>query len=85
MIAGARSSAAGGGADAVRRAGPSGHSSTVGPSSSTARHAQAAAMEDFLTTYLATVTSDQHAAWEMLTPAFQEESGGFGLQRSGAR
>ena len=35
-------------------------------------------MEDFLTTYLATVTSDRQAAWEMLTPAYQAASGGFG-------
>ena len=35
-------------------------------------------MEDFLTTYLATVTSDRKAAWDMLTPAYQAASGGFG-------
>ena len=39
---------------------------------------QAQAMEDFITTYLATVTSDRQAAWEMLTPAYQAASGGFG-------
>jgi hypothetical protein len=35
-------------------------------------------MESFITTYLATVTSDQHASWQMLTPAFQKASHGFG-------
>jgi serine/threonine protein kinase len=36
------------------------------------------AMEQFLDTYMSTVTSDRHAAWEMLTPSYQEASGGFG-------
>ena len=54
-------------------------SPTQGSSRSSAPAAgQAQAMEDFLTTYLATVTSDRHAAWEMLTPAYQDASGGFG-------
>ena len=35
-------------------------------------------MQDFITTYLSTVTSDQHASWEMLTRSFQKASGGFG-------
>ena len=35
-------------------------------------------MEQFLDTYLSTVTSDRHSAWEMLTPAYQDASGGFG-------
>lgn len=35
-------------------------------------------MRAFITTYLATVTSDQHASWAMLTREFQRESGGFG-------
>ena len=39
---------------------------------------QAAAMEAFITTYLATVTQDDHATYAMLTPAFQQESGKFG-------
>ena len=39
---------------------------------------QAAAMEDFISTYLATVTQDDHATYAMLTPAFQQESGRFG-------
>lgn len=33
---------------------------------------------DFITTYLATVTSDRRAAFAMLTPEFQAESGGYG-------
>jgi eukaryotic-like serine/threonine-protein kinase len=39
---------------------------------------KAQAMEGFLEDYLSTVTSDRHAAWEMLTPAYQNVSGGFG-------
>jgi len=35
-------------------------------------------MEDFLVRYLSTVTSDRHAGWDLLTPAYQEASGGFG-------
>ena len=35
-------------------------------------------MRTFITDYLATVTSDQHASWAMLTPQFQRASGGFG-------
>ena len=34
-------------------------------------------MDAFVTTYLATVTSDPEAAFEMLTPEFQEASGGY--------
>jgi len=47
-------------------------------SSSPSSRAQAAAMRDFITTYLSTVTSDQHASWAMLTKSFQKASGGFG-------
>ena len=35
-------------------------------------------MENFIETYLATVTSDPKSAWAMLTPEFQAQSGGFG-------
>jgi len=35
-------------------------------------------MENFIEDYLATVTADPKTAWEMLTPAFQDASGGFG-------
>jgi hypothetical protein len=35
-------------------------------------------MENFVEDYLVTVTSDPKAAWAMLTPAFQDASGGFG-------
>ncbi len=34
-------------------------------------------MKQFVTTYLATVTSDDHATFRMLTPAFRAASGGF--------
>jgi serine/threonine protein kinase len=52
--------------------------STSPPSSASTPRATVAAMESFITTYLATVTSDQHASWQMLTPAFQKASHGFG-------
>jgi hypothetical protein len=35
-------------------------------------------MRAFITDYLSTVTTDRHAAWDMLTPEFQKASGGFG-------
>lgn len=35
-------------------------------------------MENFIEDYLATVTTDPKASWEMLTPGFQEQSGNFG-------
>lgn len=51
------------------------------PSTTTAESAQdaekAASMEAFVEDYLATVTSDPGAAYGRLTPAFQEESGGY--------
>jgi hypothetical protein len=36
------------------------------------------AMRGFITTYFSTVTSDDHATFDMLTPAFQAQSGGYG-------
>ncbi|GAB6986326.1 serine/threonine-protein kinase [Nocardioides pyridinolyticus] len=44
----------------------------------TPREVTADGMENFVEEYLATVTSDQKASWEMLTPGFQQASGGFG-------
>ena len=35
-------------------------------------------MKDFITTYLAKVTQDDHATYEMLTPAFQQQSKNYG-------
>jgi serine/threonine protein kinase len=59
--------------------GPSGGaSSTSSPGSSSGADQQAAAMRAFITDYLSTVTTDRHAAWDMLTPEFQKASGGFG-------
>ena len=43
-----------------------------------APEASAKAMQAFVEDYLATVTSDPAAAWERLTPEFQQASGGFG-------
>ena len=48
------------------------------PTSETPQAVTADGMENFVEDYLATVTSDQKASWEMLTPGFQEASGGFG-------
>lgn len=48
------------------------------PTSEAPQEVTADGMENFVETYLATVTSDQQAAWDMLTPAFQDASGGFG-------
>lgn len=38
-------------------------------------------MESFIRDYVATVASDPAAAWQMLTPKFQRESGGFDAYR----
>jgi eukaryotic-like serine/threonine-protein kinase len=38
----------------------------------------AASQRKFVRDYLAAATSDPSASWEMLTPSFQEASGGFG-------
>ncbi len=38
----------------------------------------AAGMEDFVEDYLTTAASDRRAAYEMLTPSFQEASGNYG-------
>lgn len=42
------------------------------------QEAASSAMRQFVETYLAEVTSDRRAAWQRLTPEFQDESGGFG-------
>jgi serine/threonine protein kinase len=63
---------------APERSSASGSSSSSVPSSSSSRHERETAMRAFITNYLSTVTSDQHASWAMLTPNFQRASGGFG-------
>ncbi len=77
VIAGAALIGTRGGGGTPSAGGSSGHSSPSSPSSSNAND-QTAAMRSFITTYLSTVTSDQHASWAMLTTGFQKESGGFG-------
>ena len=77
VIAGAALLGTRGGDGTPSTGGSSGHSSPSTPSSSSAND-QTAAMRSFITTYLSTVTSDQHASWAMLTTGFQKESGGFG-------
>ncbi|GAB3773121.1 serine/threonine protein kinase [Nocardioides ginsengisegetis] len=68
---------AGGGSASSHTPSPStSPSPSESPSSSTG--ATPDGMETFIQDYLATVTSDQKASWEMLTPKFQDESGGFG-------
>jgi len=52
--------------------------STPKTSGSPGTREQAAAMESFIATYLSTVTSDDHATYDMLTPGFQAESGHYG-------
>jgi serine/threonine protein kinase len=47
------------------------------PSSSAPPPVTADGMETFIKDYLDTVTSDPSAAWQELTPGFQEDSGGF--------
>ncbi len=47
-------------------------------SGSTTNAGQAAAMRGFITSYFSTVTSDDHASFDMLTPAFQAQSKGYG-------
>ncbi|HEY3530265.1 MAG TPA: serine/threonine-protein kinase [Nocardioides sp.] len=59
-------------------ASPPSHPAARTTSSSPEATHPATAMRSFITTYLSTVTSDQHASWAMLTPAFQQASGGFG-------
>jgi eukaryotic-like serine/threonine-protein kinase len=53
--------------------------SSSGSSSSTGSPgvSRARAMQDFLDTYLSTVTSDRQRAWAMLTASYQAASGGF--------
>lgn len=54
---------------------PTGASSA--PSVSTGDEPTATDMQGFISTYLETVTTDPEMAWTMLTPAFQEASGGL--------
>jgi eukaryotic-like serine/threonine-protein kinase len=56
-------------------------SSTSSPTSTSSAASPGEQMRSFITTYLSTVTSDQHRSWAMLTPSFQDESGGFGQYR----
>jgi hypothetical protein len=57
--------------------------STTSPPTSAAQGAPTAdGIETFIRDYLATVTSDTRAAYAMLTPSFQQESGGYSDYRS---
>jgi eukaryotic-like serine/threonine-protein kinase len=55
------------------------HTNEQSPSSETADpQAKSAAMEAFVTNYLATAVSEPATSWTMLTPEFQAASGNFG-------
>jgi len=61
---------------------PSSSSSSSGSSQPPPSNAVTAdGMENFMEDYLSTVTTDQKAAWQRLTPQFQKESGGFGTYK----
>jgi hypothetical protein len=69
----------GGGKKNAAAGGPTSSSPVTRSSGSTTTGApQAAAMQSFITTYFSTVTSDDHATFDMLTPAFQAQSHGYG-------
>jgi serine/threonine protein kinase len=70
----------GGGAQKSPGAGGPTSSGPAKPStgSTTTGTPQVTAMRDFITTYFSTVTSDDHATFDMLTPSFQSHSGGYG-------
>ncbi len=68
----------GGGGHDQAAGGRSSSPSAPKTSASSGTKSQAAAMEEFISTYLATVTQDSHATYAMLTPAFQQESGKYG-------
>jgi serine/threonine protein kinase len=76
------SGGSGNGTDSNRAGGGTSHGtttpSTPQPSSTSNSGDQKKAMEQFISTYLATVTSDDHATYAMLTPAFQQQSGHYG-------
>jgi hypothetical protein len=57
--------------------GPTTDSAAPSPSESTADAPTEAGMTDFVETYIATAASDPRAAFDMLTPAFQEQSNGL--------
>jgi serine/threonine protein kinase len=56
---------------------PSSPGTDTASSSSSVEQPTKAGMEDFLETYIATASSDPAEAFDMLTPAFQKESGGL--------
>ncbi len=61
---------------------PSATSSSTSSSPSATPTPTAAGMETFINGYIATVSTDPDAAWKMLTPKFQRESGGLAKYRS---
>jgi serine/threonine protein kinase len=68
-----------GGGDEQPSARPTGHPTHSTPASPSSQPARPTAdgMQTFIRDYLATVTSDPEAAFSMLTPRFQRESGGI--------
>ena len=66
------------GTDRATGGGTSSSPSSPKTSASSGTSEQAAAMEQFVGTYLSTVTQDDHATYAMLTPGFQAQSGKYG-------
>jgi serine/threonine protein kinase len=57
---------------------PTSSSSSSSSSTTVSPAAESAAIRNFITTYLSTVTSDDHATYAMLTPGYQQASGNYG-------
>jgi hypothetical protein len=74
-------SGGGGGSPAADRPTPSA-SPSARATTRAAVHPTVAGMEAFIRRYVATVSADPDAAWSMLTPKFQRESGGLDTYRS---
>lgn len=84
LLRGGDDPAAGGGADPSTSPSASGSPSGSPSASSSASPSgpTAAGMKDFIRSYVATVAADPDAAWTMLTPKFQRESGGLARYRA---
>ncbi|GAA1794131.1 hypothetical protein GCM10009795_044680 [Nocardioides hankookensis] len=66
------------GSEADPQTTPSTSAPASSPPPSTESAVTADGMENFIEDYLATVTTDPKSSWTMLTPDFQDASGGFG-------
>ena len=68
--------ASGSGSGGTAKAG--GPASSSAPPTKKAGSPTKAGMESFIRDYVTTVSNDPSSSWKMLTPKFQQESGGFG-------